>query len=193
MPKLKDLRGKKFGRLTVLNEKPIRKNNQTLWKCKCECGKEKYVFMGNLTKGKVNSCGCLLQEARKNRKKQNKRLIHIFSHMKQRCYNKKSNVFKHYGGRGIKICDEWLNNSKKFYDWALSNGYKDNLTIDRINVNGNYEPSNCRWVTMKVQQNNRTNNRKITINGKTKTASQWAEKYGLTHEGFMWKYKNNKV
>lgn len=132
MPKLKDLRGKKFGRLTVLNEKPIRKNNQTLWKCKCECGKEKYVFMGNLTKGKVNSCGCLLQEARKNRKKQNKRLIHIFSHMKQRCYNKKSNVFKHYGGRGIKICDEWLNNSKKFYDWALSNGYKDNTNKRKI-------------------------------------------------------------
>lgn len=191
--KIKDIRGQIFGKLTVTNNEPIRIKGQTYWKCRCICGNEKYIFVGNLRSGTTISCGCLLEEARKNRKKQSKRLIHIFSNMKRRCYNAKDLHYKYYGARGIGICSEWLNNSKAFYSWAIENGYSDNLTIDRINVNGDYKPSNCRWVTMKVQQNNRTNNRKITLKGETKTASQWAEEYGITHEGFMWRYRHNKI
>lgn len=189
MPKLKDLRGKKFGKLIVLNEKPIRKNNQTLWKCRCSCGNEKYIYANNLNSGMTKSCGCLLKKSNKA----SKRLVQIFSDMKQRCYNKRNKAYKNYGNRGITICKEWLENNETFYDWAMENGYKDNLTIDRIDNNEGYKPNNCRWVTIKTQQNNKRNNRKITLNGETKTASQWAEKYGITHEGFMWRYRNNKV
>lgn len=189
MPKLKDLRGKRFGGLIVLDEKPIRINKVIYWNCRCDCGNQKLIFSGNLVQGKVKSCGC--QHYRKDGV--NERLVNIFKGMKQRCYYAQHERYKSYGGRGIKICDEWLNDRKKFYDWALSNGYKDNLSIDRIDVDGDYEPNNCRWVTMKVQQNNRTNNRKIIINGKTKTASQWAEEYGITHGAFVWRYENNKI
>ncbi len=95
--------------------------------------------------------------------------------MKYRCYNPKSQYYYRYGARDIKVCDEWLNDFKAFYDWSMANGYRDNLTIDRIDVNGNYEPSNCRWVSQKMQQNNRSNNRLITYNNETHTISEWAE------------------
>lgn len=185
MPKLKDLRNKQFGDLTVLNEPYIRVNNATYWKCKCKCGTEKFIFSGNLISGNSTSCGC------KRRKTNYRRLIVIFNAMKQRCYNKKHTKYKNYGGRGISICNEWLFNSNAFYSWAITNGYNDDLTIDRIDVNGNYEPSNCRWVTMKTQQNNRTNNKNITMRGQTKTLSQWSEEYGLTRESFIWRYNHN--
>lgn len=152
MPKLKDLRNKKFGDLIVLNESYMRINNATYWKCKCSCGNEKPIFSGNLILGKATSCGC------KKQKTQFVRLRRIFNNMKQRCYNPLHTRYKDYGGRGIKICDEWLSDHKTFYDWAIKNDYTDNLSIDRIDNDGNYEPSNCRWVTMKVQQNNRRNN-----------------------------------
>ena len=95
--------------------------------------------------------------------------------MKTRCYNPSSNKYHAYGARGIKVCDEWKNSFKKFKEWALSNGYGDNLTIDRINNDGNYEPSNCRWVTNKQNTNNTRKNRVITYNGETHTMSEWCE------------------
>lgn len=107
------------------------------------------------------------------------RIDNIFKSMKQRCYNINSCNYKNYGGKGIKICDEWLNNKSEFFNWAFENGYDETLTIDRIDVNGNYEPQNCRWVSQKEQQNNRSNNRLLTLNGETKTLAQWAEKFGL--------------
>ena len=99
-------------------------------------------------------------------------------------YNKNSIQYKDYGGRGITICDEWLNDFQAFYNWSMSNGYKDNLTIDRINVNGNYEPSNCRWATNEEQANNRRDNVKITYKGMTKTISEWAEYLGVNRKSF---------
>lgn len=96
-----------------------------------------------------------------------------------RCYYPTTNGYERYGGRGIKMCDEWINNPQSFYEWSINNGYAKELTIDRIDVNGNYEPSNCRWVTKEVQDNNRRTNRKITYNGETKTLSQWARKYNI--------------
>lgn len=111
----------------------------------------------------------------------NKRLYFIFNQMKQRCYNPKNKRYKNYGGRGIKICDEWLNNPNLFFEWALANGYNYTLTIDRIDCNKGYEPNNCRWVTQKFQQNNRTNNRIITYKGKSQTLSQWCEELGIPY------------
>ena len=115
-------------------------------------------------------------------KKDKKRLIVIRHSMYCRCYYPTTNGYKRYGGRGIKMCDEWIKNPQSFYEWALENGYKDGLTIDRIDVNGNYEPNNCRWVTKEVQDNNRRNNRKITYKGETKTLSQWCRKYNINYQ-----------
>ena len=99
--------------------------------------------------------------------------------MHERCYCENHQQFKDYGGRGIIICDEWKNDFNSFYEWALNNGYQDNLTIDRINNNGNYEPENCKWSTRKEQSNNQRTNRLLTYNNKTQTVSQWAEEVGL--------------
>lgn len=102
--------------------------------------------------------------------------------MKQRCYNSNDKDHKHYGGRGIKLCDAWLNNFDVFYNWAMSHGYDYTLTIDRIDVNGNYEPSNCRWVDMKTQCNNRRSCVYITYNGKTQNIAQWSRELGITRD-----------
>lgn len=202
---VKDLRGQKFGRLIVLDNEPIRIKGQTYWNCKCICGNEGYIFSGNLTKRKIQSCGCLLDEHRKelykyaikyNKKHPSKtrRLYGVYSLMKRRCYNSNCKAYKNYGARGIKICDEWLEDFMNFYNWAITNGYDINAkrgiyTIDRIDVNGNYEPSNCRFITIKQQQNNRTNNRLITFNGKTKTVAQWCEYYGISYYKCLKKFK----
>lgn len=101
--------------------------------------------------------------------------------MKKRCYLKSNHNYKHYGARGIIVCREWLNNPQSFYKWSMEHGYQDNLTIDRIDVNGNYEPSNCRWIDQKTQQNNKRNNKSITYNGVTKTMSEWAKYLNLDY------------
>ena len=108
-----------------------------------------------------------------------KRLITIRHSMYCRCFYPATHGYERYGGRGIKICEEWINNPNSFYDWAINNGYKKGLTLDRIDVNGNYEPSNCRWVTKEIQDNNKRTNRKITYKGETKTLSQWAREYNI--------------
>jgi hypothetical protein len=110
------------------------------------------------------------------------RLDNIYKAMISRCYKPNNRRYKNYGGRGIKVCDEWKNDKTSFFKWALANGYSDTLTIDRINNNGNYEPANCRWATTKEQQNNRSNNHLITHNGETKTIAQWAEFYGKNYK-----------
>lgn len=109
-----------------------------------------------------------------------KRLRKIYENMKQRCYYPKDKAYKYYGGKGIIIYDEWLNDKKKFYEWALNNGYQENLTIDRKDVNGNYEPDNCRWITIQEQQSNRSNNVFVEIEGERKTASQWSKESGIS-------------
>ena len=104
------------------------------------------------------------------------------SNMKRRCYNSNSKDYKYYGGKGVTICDNWLNDFMQFYEWALNNGYQDNLTIDRKDVNGNYEPDNCRWVTMLVQGSNKTNNVFIEHDGEIKTISQWERETGINRD-----------
>ncbi len=109
------------------------------------------------------------------------RLYHIWEDMKNRCYNAKNKRYHSYGGRGITVCDEWKNDFKVFYDWAHLNGYSAELTIDRIDVNGSYEPTNCKWSTQKQQGNNRTTNRRIELNGVVKTVAQWCDYKGMPY------------
>lgn len=115
-----------------------------------------------------------------------------YNHMKDRCYNKNNKDYKDYGGRGITICKEWLDDFMTFYDWSTSNGYNDTLTIDRIDVNGNYEPNNCRWVDMKQQSRNRRSNRLFTINGETRCLMEWCEILGLKYKTVATRIYTNK-
>lgn len=166
MPRLKELTGTKFGRLTVVarSENSRRSGKSvTRWLCKCDCGNLVVVEGHSLSRGRTKSCGCLNRETQKKyaqtRAKTHggsyTRLYHIYSHMKSRCYHQTDAKYNLYGGRGIRICDEWLFSFVSFREWALSNGYRDNLTIDRIDPDGNYEPQNCRWATLAEQSRNR--------------------------------------
>lgn len=178
-----DLTGSKFHRWTVLCRSEIRKNNKVVWECKCECGNEGLVTSYELTKGRSKSCGCLTSDVMKKRMTthgdtgggKTSRLFSIWKGMKQRASNPNTKMFKRYGGRGIVLCEEWKNDFAKFKEWALDNGYEDNLTIDRINNDGNYEPSNCRWADWVTQSRNKSDNTWITIDKETKTLSEWCE------------------
>ena len=180
MGKFIDLTGQKFGRLTVI-KRANNKGKRTAWICVCKCGNELITTTDNLRCGDTQSCGCYNKEqnglAHKKHGLRNEKLYAVHQSIKARCYNKNNKQYKDYGGRGITVCDEWLgeNGVKNFIKWSKNNGYKKNLTIDRIDNNGNYDPDNCRWVDMKTQQNNRCNNHLITYNGETHTLSQWAE------------------
>ena len=155
MGKFIDLTNKKFGKLTVIELKGKDTYKHNLWLCKCECGKETIVRGDHLKGNRVTSCGCQVKRNHVLHGKYKTRLYKIWENMKQRCYNPKSSRYKDWGGRGIKICDEWLENFMNFYNWAIDNGYADNLSIDRIDNDKNYEPSNCRWATVKEQANNK--------------------------------------
>ncbi len=183
MSKSIDLTGQIFGRLTVIKKVGLSKNKFVLWLCKCACGNKIIVTSNNLRTGNTQSCGCLATELRrKNLLKhglRNTRIYSIWKGMKQRCCNKNSTKYKDYGARGIIICQEWLNNFICFYNWALKNGYADNLSIDRIDANGNYEPLNCRWVTLKEQNNNRRSNNNITIWNKTQNLELWCKELNI--------------
>lgn len=190
--KLNNLCGKKFGRLTVIRQSDNHTypcgNSSVTWECKCDCGNLVTVLSRSLTKGATLSCGCYHKELAKKQKtihgKHNTRLYRIWYKMHDRCYNIKSSAYKNYGNRGIIICDKWKNDFMSFYEWAMNNGYSDELTIDRINVNGNYEPSNCRWVNRKFQANNRRNNNIITYNNESLTISEWADKINMNRSTF---------
>lgn len=153
MPAPQDLTGQKFGKLTVIRRHPENtKHNNRRWTCLCDCGKETVVAAGNLKKGHTTSCGC----SRRPHGMFGTRLYDTWKNMKDRCFNKKCIGFRDYGGRGITVCSEWLY-FIPFMEWALVNGYADDLQIDRKEVNRNYEPSNCRFVTGTVNnQNKRT-------------------------------------
>ena len=184
--KLIDLTGQVYERLTVIKRvddyiSPSG-SHQVQWLCKCKCGKEVIVTGNNLKNGNSKSCGCynreLLPKINSTHNASNTRLYHIWICMKDRCYNPKNKKYKDYGGRGIIICDEWINDFEAFANWAYDNGYIENVsrgecTIDRIDVNGNYCQQNCRWVNQKVQSNNKRNNHYITYNGETHTVTEW--------------------
>lgn len=178
MSKAEDLTGQKFNRLTVLERAENTKSGCTRWLCKCDCGNTKIVMSSHLKSGRTKSCGCYNREMTVLRNFKhgltNTKLFKIWQNMKNRCYNKNADNYSYYGGRGIKICNEWLYDFVCFYDWANKNGYKDGLTIDRIDGNGNYEPNNCRWANFIQQANNKVNNRILEYNGEKHTMAQWS-------------------
>lgn len=182
----KDITGQKFGRLTVIKRVENR-NSKVYYLCRCDCGNEKVVNGANIKNGTVRSCGCLHDEEATKRilsyntthSGSKTRLYRIWRGMKQRCYYPQALNYKNYGGRGISVCDEWRDNFSTFYDWAIANGYNDTLTIDRIDVNGNYEPRNCRWATRTEQSHNKTNTKLYTYNGEVATLDIFALKYNI--------------
>lgn len=180
--------GTKFGRLIVLEEVKDQKLGK-VYKCLCNCGNITYVRGTQLINGNTKSCGCLHNEGNnKKHKLSYTRLYQIYYGMKSRCYNKKHTYYQDYGGRGIKICDEWLNNNVTFFDWAINNNYEEGLTIDRIDPNGNYEPDNCRWITILEQVRNRRNTIYIEYKGVTKTMAQWSDELNIPYHTLYTRY-----
>lgn len=159
------------------------KNSFYLCECSCERHTKKVIARHSLVSGNSKSCGCLSSEKSSERagthRMSGTRIHNIWKSMKERCYNPNHDQYKDYGGRGIIICDEWKNNFLNFYNWGVNNGYQDDLTIDRINNDGIYEPNNCRWSTRKEQGNNQRTNHLLTYNNKTQTMSQWADEVRL--------------
>lgn len=158
-----DLAGKRFGKLVVIS-RSTNAGKSPRWLCKCDCGKEVVRYGSSLTCGDSYSCGCIKGKAASIRNrthgKGHSRLWYVWEHMKQRCYNPNYSRYKDWGGRGITVCEEWKNDFTAFEKWAIENGYDETAkrgacTIDRINVDGNYEPSNCRWADAKTQAQNR--------------------------------------
>lgn len=180
----KKLKGRKFGRLTVLDKlHNYHKNNRIYWLCVCDCGNLIEVDSSRLVSGQTKSCGCLRKDLliKRNLKhdKSHTRLYNIWTQMKKRCYNSKTPQYKDYGGRGIAVCYEWCNNFQSFYDWSMANGYNDTLSIDRVDNNKSYSPDNCRWATRRQQNRNTRQNRNITINGETHCLKDWCDILGL--------------
>lgn len=184
-----DLAGIRFGRLTVIEKAGMsgegKRGSRSLWLCRCDCGNEKIVSRNSLVTGNTNSCGCLEMEIKKTMHLKHgmakTRLWNIWRGMRDRCSRERNNDYPHYGGKGIKVCEDWNRNFEAFKKWALKNGYEDDLTIDRIDNYGDYCPENCRWVTRKEQ----TRNRSIT---KTVTISEIAEIDGISYQEAYKKY-----
>lgn len=184
MGKLIDITGKSYGLLKVDSFAEMRRNEKghttSWWNCTCRCGKKVIVAKHSLTSGNVQSCGCL--KAKNNMERFTRhglsktRLYKIYSMMKDRCCNSNSTAYDYYGGRGISVCEEWQGEHgfEHFYAWAVQNGYSDDLTIDRRNSNGNYEPTNCRWIPFVEQAKNKRNCHLIYYNGEIKTLSEWS-------------------
>lgn len=154
-----DITGRRFGRLVAIRQVGSTEQGNAIWLCKCDCGKETEVRSVILRNGVTKSCGCYRSEYQREQQtkhgKSTTRMARIWYNMKERCLNRNNTSFANYGGRGITVCKEWLADFDNFYRWAICNGYRDDLTIDRINVNGNYEPNNCRWIPKGEQSRNR--------------------------------------
>ena len=193
MSKVTNLTGKKFGRLYVISRNGSNEHGRALWLCKCECGNIKTILSSSLINGSTNSCGCYNKETSRNRQlkhnKSNTKLYKVWQGIKTRCYDKNFMYYDNYGGRGIQVYDEWKNDFAKFYNWSMNNGYKEGLTIDRIDNDGNYEPSNCRWVTRAKQNNNMRKNILLHYHGEEKTISDWAIEFNLNRTALYYRIK----
>lgn len=193
MRPIKDLTGKRFGKLVVIGQD----TKQYYWLCKCDCGNTTSVNGAKLNNGHTKSCGCLVAETfEKYRTKHNgkhTRLYRIWCAMKDRCYGSGENNTKNYSERGITVCDEWKNDFVAFRDWAIANGYRNDLTLDRKNNDDGYFPGNCRWVTMIEQANNKRSNHFIIYDGEMMTMAQLARKTGINYSTLRSRINRNKL
>lgn len=185
MSKCRDLTGQRFGRLTVIGLS-ARQSRKTYWICQCDCGNVSEHRSDGLLSGAIKSCGCYKREVSADNvsenhthKKSGTRIYRIWQGMKTRCFDINDKRYERYGERGITVCEEWKNNFLSFYDWSMANGYDENLSIDRIDNDGNYCPENCRWATLKEQANNRSSNVKYKIGNVTKKLSEWCALFEL--------------
>ena len=170
--KMVDITGKAFGDLTVLERYGKSDDGKTKWLCQCACGNYTVVLGQRLRNGTTKSCGCRRVSANQTHGMYKTRMYRIWQAMRARCYNPKRKGYKHYGGRGIKVCDKWESFEGFFED--MHEGYTDGLSIDRIDVNGNYCKENCRWATQRTQSNNQRKNVIVEIKGESHTVSEWA-------------------
>ncbi|MBN2980114.1 hypothetical protein [Cohnella algarum] len=189
-----DLTGMKFGKLTVLQYHGKNKHNQPMWDCRCECGNKKVIRgMGKIY---AQSCGCLQREAASLIGKgamfkhgdASAKLYRVWAAMKSRCQNPKTAAYKDYGGRGIRVCAEW-DDYESFKEWALQTGYDGQLTLERKNVNGNYAPDNCKWISIADQQSNRRNNIRVEVNGELITLAELSRRTGILDKTLYSRYK----
>ena len=175
-----DLSGRRFGNLTVLRRGADYINPQgkkyVKYECICDCGNLTSVPRSDLKSGATKSCGCLAVK----HGMRGTRLYRIWTEMKSRCSNTKTPQYKYYGANGVTVCDEW-SDFEKFYEWAIRNGYDDALSIDRIDVTGDYSPSNCRWATNKEQANNKRNNVVIELWGIKHTLAEWCDTFRINY------------
>lgn len=174
-----DFIGKRFGKIVVKSIDRTKKSKNTYYICECDCGNITSVSRPNL-RNHTRSCGCLSKETHTKHGLSKTRIAGIYRSMLHRCNSPNDHAYKDYGGRGIKVCEEWNNDILAFYKWAMDNGYQDDLTLDRINVNGNYEPSNCRWTDRKTQSNNTRFNNHVLYNGETYTLSELSRELGVS-------------
>lgn len=184
MGKIKNLTGHRFERITVLSFCEIR-NHAVYWNCICDCGAKTIVKGSNLLSGRTKSCGCYQKDAAKEfmtkHGQTDSRLHNIWIQMRSRCDKPFNQAYGAYGGRGISVCAEWQS-FDNFFNWSIKNGYAEDLSIDRVDVNGNYEPGNCRWATRKQQCRNTRSNRLITYCGETHCVAEWAEITGIQRD-----------
>lgn len=193
-----NLIGKKFGRLIVLGLSSKKSGRKSYWVCQCSCGNKAVVRSDSLKNGSVMSCGCLKKEQdEKNLDHTRKygdeiahqsRLYNIWQGMRYRCENPNHRSYPNWGGRGIKVCREWRTDYAVFKAWALSHGYNSGLSIDRIDVNGDYKPSNCRWANVKIQNNNRTTTIKVAYQGEVHSLTEWADMFNLNVKTVIARY-----
>lgn len=187
-----DLTGKRFGMLTVIS-KSCNRNKNVYWNCRCDCGNTIEVKTAELNRGTTISCGCYAKKrlAEENTKhdKSDTRLYKIWYGMKRRCYDSEMESYEDYGGRGITICKEWLDDFMNFYNWAMANGYRDDLTIERKDVNGNYCPENCCWATYLTQARNHRNTIRLELFGYEKPLAEWNDIAEVSYYRSYQRYK----
>lgn len=195
MAKAVDLTGMRFGRLRVTQKLFQEHAKYIKWICLCDCGNTKVIMGCNMMGGRTVSCGCLnrqrASETLTTHGQYGTRLYKIWQKMKERCNYRKDIHYYNYGGRGISVCDEWQTDYMCFRTWAMDNGYRHNLTIDRADNDGNYNPQNCKWSTNKEQCNNTRNNIMVTINSITHTLSEWADMYGIKYRTASTRYRRD--
>ena len=190
MGKVLELTGQRFGRLTAIRREGTSNDGKALWTCRCECGSLVTTKSTLLKSGRTRSCGCLQRETvvainkacKTTHLSTKSRLYSEWRGMRRRCSENNTEKCKYYADRGITVCDEWRNSFVAFRDWALANGYRDDLTIDRIDNDGNYCPENCRWTTVAEQNRNRSCTRIITHDGQTRTLAEWSKITGIAYD-----------
>ena len=173
----------RYGRLVVVATAGRNKENRLQYLCQCDCGNQTVVIGKHLHSGNTKSCGCFKKDAgikaNTTHGMSKTRIYRTWASMKDRCEREFCDRFPAYGGRGIKVCDEWRNSFEAFYAWAMANGYADNLTLERIDVNGNYCPENCKWIPARDQANNKRTTLLLTKNGETHLVKEWAQILGI--------------